>query len=261
MDQKIKLQLQQENLALLVKNGGFAFTDKFFLYTSGQIGPYFVQSIDITKRGSDYAKTINSLIKLIYGYIGLDKFDIISGGETRDWDFSNPIAVKLVKPHAKLYKDKAPIGAEIKGKKVLHIADLNNVGSSIRDYWMPWIRKSGGELTDVLFYVDRMEEGTSEIANLGLKSHTLIPLDGNSWQFLLNQNVINIEIYRSLNERLEDKTTWAHNMLRNNPEHLRVYLENNSTRKKALKVINVGYPEIKDEMISKLKQIGYRGDF
>ena len=38
----------------LVRLGGFAFSDSFFLYTSGEIGPYFVNSDVVSTEGGDY---------------------------------------------------------------------------------------------------------------------------------------------------------------------------------------------------------------
>jgi len=189
--------VREQNLLNLAKNGGFKFTDKFFLYTSGKIGPYFVQSIDICKNGADYAWAIDSMKNLILHEIGNCEFDVISGGESRDWDFSNPVAVALQKPHTKLYKDKDPIGASIRDKIVLHVADLNNEGSSPRDLWVPQIKKQGGHIFDIVFFVDRNEEGTNVVKELGLESHAVITLNKDAWQILLDKNYVTLQVYNS----------------------------------------------------------------
>ncbi|MEK6895193.1 MAG: hypothetical protein AABX48_01605 [Nanoarchaeota archaeon] len=144
--------MQESNLTNLVANGAFQFTDTFFPYTSGEIGPYYVQSVDITKNGKSYREAIQSLLKITTAEIGFanSHFSVISGGESRDWDFSNPLAYDLGFAHAKIYKDGKIIGADVKGKKVLHVADLNNEGSSVRDKWVPAIRRAGGEISDIL---------------------------------------------------------------------------------------------------------------
>ena len=76
-------------MEILVKNGGFQFSDSFFPYTSGEIGPYYVQSADIMKDRSDYAKAVKDMTNLIIPHIPSAKImdhsnNIISGGESRD---------------------------------------------------------------------------------------------------------------------------------------------------------------------------------
>ncbi len=256
-----KLELQKENILLLAEQGEPKFTDTFFPYTSGQIGNYFIQSIAIENNGVAYAKVINSMKKLISETIGAYAFDAISGGETRDWDFSNPVAVAMKKPHAKLYKNGKSLGAKIRGRNFIHVADLNNEGSSIRDFWYPQIEENGGTMTHAFFYIDRLEDGVKELEKLGLENHSVIPFDSNAWQILIDNNKIYSDVYRSLNERLEDKTAWAHNTLRNNTTHLIYLLKNPETEAKAEKILNVGYPELKEELISNMKDLGYVHDF
>jgi orotate phosphoribosyltransferase len=245
-----KEDLQRIALLSLFNNNGFQFTDKWFTYTGGQIGNYYVQSINITADGEDYVQAISHIVEIITLEIGPKNFDVISGGESRDWDFSNPVAVTLRKPHAKIYKDGRIIGAKLEGKRVLHVADLNNEGSSPRDIWVPAIRKAGGKITDILFYVDRLEDGVEVMKNLDLHSHCVIPLDQKAWEILLKNNKITPEIHQSLLDRWEDKRLWAHNMLRNHPEQLAEMLAGDaSSQAKANKILDKGYPEIKEELL------------
>lgn len=235
----------------LYEAGGFQFTKKWFPYTSGQIGPYYVQSIAITSDGQMYRGVIDAMIKIIELNIGVDNFDVISGGESRDWDFSNPIAVLLKKPHTKLYKNGKALGADMCGKRVLHIADLNNEGSSPRDQWVPAIQKAGGTISDILFYVDRLEDGVGEMKKLGLKSHSVISLNETAWNILIQHGKISQDVYDSLKLRMENKKEWAHTMLRSSAKKLRDMLDstNSKTRAKAKKILDKGYPEIKLELL------------
>ena len=255
------IEIQERNLANLIKLGGLRTTDTFFPYTSGQIGGYFIQSIDICKDGKAYRQAIEDMTELAKRDIGLESFDLISGGDSRDWDFSNPMAFNLSLPHTKMYKNKASIGAVMKNQKVLHVADLNNEGSSARDSWVPQIKKSGGSIDDILFYVDRLEDGVEEVAKLGINRHVVVPLDSNAWQYLLKTGNIDSTTYNSMNERLEDKQTWAHNMLREHTSRLKEILEDPVSNGKGIKILNVGYSEIKDELVDRLKQLGYNGRF
>jgi len=254
--------IQQRNLEALVRNKGFQFTDVFFPYTSGQIGPYYVQSIVIEKNGFDYKNAIDDMCEIIDNFLAPSSFDIISGGESRDWDFSNPAAYNLSKAHSKIYKDGKILGADIFDQaRVVHVADLNNEGSSPRDLWVPAIKKAGGIINDIFFYVDRMEEGTEVMKELGLNSHALVPLDDHAWDYLQKINVINADVYLSLKERgqtTESRKQWAYNMLRSERGFNELYrlFGNPKTRDKAQKIVDKGYPELKDELMNRLVEKG-----
>ena len=170
------ISMQADNLRNLLNTGAFQFVDErtpWFPYTSGQVGPYYVQSTTVEKDGGAYATAIQSLVRLIQAEAGA--FDAISGGETRDWDFSNPVAVALRKPHLKMYKNGKVLGADIAGQTFLHVADLNNEGSSVRDYWKPIIEQGGGRLAGVVSFVDRMEDGFTTLKKLGVRLFCVVP--------------------------------------------------------------------------------------
>lgn len=196
-------QIQKRNLNILVKHGGFQFTDDFFPYTSGEIGPYYVQSAVVMKNGRDYWRATQDFSHLILNKTQTNphrgsNFDVISSGETRDWIFSFPLVGTFSIPHAMLYKNGKILGSDMKDKRVIHVADLNNEGSSPRDYWVPMIKKAGGEISDIFFYVDRMEDGVQIMKDLGLNSHAVVSLDEHAWDYLQKQGVVSAEVYKSL---------------------------------------------------------------
>ncbi len=238
------LELQRINLVNLLNHGAFQFIDKntpWFPYTSGEIGPYFVQSTAVEKDGEAYAVAIESLVKLATNRF--PEFDIVSGGETRDWDFSNPAAVLMRKPHLKLYKSRKPLGALPTGKKVLHIADLNNEGSSVRDHWLPTIKKLEGTIVGVAFFVDRNEAGVGVIESLGLKHASVVPLDNNAWRVVLNSGYIDSAVYDELVFRTENKREWALKVLRENLDFYRAFANDPLNAERAKKILRT-YPEI-----------------
>ena len=254
--------LQEKHLGILVKNGGFQFSDSFFPYTSGEIGPYYVQSADIMKDGNDYAEAVKDMVNLVPSIIPSDKLIlnskiVISGGESRDWIFSFPVAAKLNYSHVMIYKDGKMLGPSLKDKYVIHVADLNNEGSSPRDKWVPAIRNSGGKIEHIIFYVDRMEDGVKVMQDLGLESHSLVPLDEHAWSYLKSKGVVNDEIYKNLINRMEDKHSWALNMLRSEKGFgkLTELFEDPKNIEKAAKIINKGYPDFKPEFIDRAKKI------
>ncbi|MDD5483206.1 MAG: hypothetical protein PHP98_06095 [Kiritimatiellae bacterium] len=248
MNPEEKKVLQETNLRHLVRAGAFRFIDRetpWFPYTSGQVGAYYLQSVCIESDGRAYAHAARSLAELIRSEAGA--FDVISGGESRDWDFSNPAAVLLEKPHAKIYKDGRLIGAALGGKKVVHVADLNNEGSSVRDCWKPAIEKAGGALAGVFSFVDRLEDGHDLFLEMGLPSFNVVPLDKNAWDIILQENVISGSLHDQLVARMQDRRKWAINALLNNPEYFRKFYSENSTRDKALKIMRT-YVEISGKL-------------
>lgn len=255
---KIDREMQKRNLDNLAKSpGGFQFTRTFFPYTSSEIGPYYVQSAAAMSNGEAYSTASNSIADMIKDVIkGNFENTIITGGESRDWCFSGSVANILGLPHTMIYKTDETgkckvIGADLKGKNVIHVADLNNEGSSPRDMWVPTIRNAGGKIEHIFFYVDRLESGVEEIKKLGLQSHAVIPLDEHAWQYLQEIKVVTPEIYQSLCKRMENKDEWAKEMLKSEAglETLVSLLGSIKTREKAQKILSVGYPEIKDEII------------
>jgi orotate phosphoribosyltransferase len=257
---EIKEEMQKRNLSALAKSpGGFQFTRTFVPYTSYEIGPYYVQSAAIMSNGLAYAIACSDIANLVKETLGEEFKGIISGGESRDWCFSGNVAQILQMPHTMIYKTDETgkcktIGADMKGADVIHVADLNNEGSSPRDMWVPTIRSAGGKIKDIFFYVDRLESGVEEMAKLGLKSHAVIPLDEKAWKYLQEINVVTPEVYESLCRRMENKDEWAKNMLYSDAglETMVSLLGSLKTREKAQKILSVGYPEIKDEIIDML---------
>jgi orotate phosphoribosyltransferase len=258
LDAKAREEMQERGLLALHRNGGFKFTHTFFPYTSGQIGNYFIQSVDVTGNAGDYSGAINDLASVMRDKGVEVAFDdhVISGGESRDWDFSNPIAVHLRLAHAKLYKDGRMIGADVAGKDVFHVADLNNEGSSPRDFWFPALRDAGADVKGIFFYVDRMEDGVQVMKDEGVPADAVVPLNGYAWGFLQQQDVVSAELYRSLMDRLVDKDVWAEDMLRSEAgiEEMARLLRDPQMQSKALKVLNYeGYSGLKDELVERLE--------
>ncbi len=234
-------ELQERTLRDLLRTGAFRFADDdtpWFPYTSGQIGPYYVQSTAVERDGAAYAAAIRALARLS---AAAPAFDAISGGETRDWDFSNPVAVALEKPHLKLYKDGRRLGADVAGRAFLHVADLNNEGSSVRDAWLPAVTRNGGRLVGVLSLVDRLEDGVGELRRLGLPILSVVPLDARAWGLARAAGAVSETLYAQLLDRLSDRQGWAERTLLAHPDFFRQFHRAPATRDKARKILHA-YP-------------------
>ena len=245
----------KKHLDILCRNNAFEFTQTFFPYTSGQIGNYYVQSAVIMKQGSDFAEAIKDMKELVvYNTRAYSDNLVISGGETRDWIFSFPVAAGLQKPHVMIYKDGKIIGADMKSRSVAHVADLNNEGSSPRDLWVPAIKKAGGNIEDIFFYIDRMEEGTEVMKGLGLESHSLVEMNKEAWTYLMGQRIVDRTVYENSMKRLEDKDAWARTMLRSDSGFNAFKELWRTQHQKAVKILEKGYPDMKEEMIERLNR-------
>ena len=232
------IAIQATNLRNLLNTGAFRFADErtpWFPYASGQVGPYYVQSTTVEKDGMAYATAIQSLVSLIQAEAGA--FDAISGGETRDWDFSNPVAIALRKPHLKMYKDGNVLGADIAGKTFLHVADLNNEGSSVRDYWKPIIEHGGGRLAGVVSFVDRMEAGFAVLKKLGIRLFCVVPLDARAWGIARETGYVSAALYAELVARQDNRDAWAERVLLGHPVYFRRFHQDPKTHAKATRII------------------------
>ena len=248
-DTEFREALQKNGLDILARNkGGFQFTETFFPYASGEIGPYYVQAGVVQNDGRDFRQAIGHMNSLINMYAAPIRrwqerpahFDVVAGGETRDWIFSLPAAIRLGKPHVMIYGPDSGgklVGADLEGKNVILVADLNNEGSSVRDKWVPAIGKAGGNAVGYFCYVDRIEEGVRVLEELQLPRHAVVELDDRAWDYLQEQGVVDAEVYRQLRERgtsKEERDIWARVMLRTDPglDKLAILLDDEKTREK-----------------------------
>ena len=240
--------------------------NKPFWYTSGKIGPYYINThflygseqnavdllsfIDTEKSNKEtlpkkvfektlthyseneiYKNVINEMITFITENIDVNEIDYISGGERRDWFFSNIIANKLNKPHITIYKDLSIVindsnfeteinKSDVKGSKVLHIADLITEASSYIRAWIPAIKSLDSQIVWSTVVVDRMQGGKEKLENENVKSLSMINIDKTLFEKALNMNIINGTQAEMLNNFYESPDETMRNFLIAHPEFL-----------------------------------------
>lgn len=184
-----------------------------FWYTSGTFGPFYINThflfggeteaskalgfinenkkdkydfpgmmtryaLEFYNTNEKYKAIIDYIIELITENIDLNEVDYISGGERRDWFFSNICSYLLQKPHLTIYKNliimKSINGSSERvfdgeGGKTLHIADLITEGSSYFKYWIPALRKMNIQMPWTFAVVDRQQGGTVKLASSGMR--------------------------------------------------------------------------------------------
>ena len=254
-----------------------------FWYTSGKIGPYFINTHFVYGNEEDskellsfideqlsdkmslpknvfekvltqyntnqiYKDVIDTMISTIKENINISEIDYISGGERRDWFFSNIIAYILDKPHISIYKDlNAVISSSnfketktlenIEDKKVLHIADLVTVASSYIRAWIPAIENFGAKMCWSCVVVDRMQGGTEKIREKGVLPLSLVQVDKNLFAKAVEMNIINESQQEMLNDFFENPDNTMRNFLISHPEFLEASLNADEKTAKRAKLL------------------------
>lgn len=244
----------------------FCEENKPFWYTSGKIGPYFINTHFIYGNEADakellsfideqlsdkmalpknvfekvlaqynsnkiYKDVIDTMITTIKENINVNEIDYVSGGERRDWFFSNIIAYLLDKPHISIYKDLNAVVSDSKfettvaldridDKKVLHVADLVTVASSYIRAWIPAIENFGAKMCWSCVVVDRMQGGSEKIKEKGVLPLSLVQVDKSLFAKALEMNVINETQQEMLNGFFENPDETMKQFLINHPEFL-----------------------------------------
>ena len=261
----------------------FCEENKPFWYTSGKIGPYFINThfiygsekdavellsfideslsdkMTLPKKVFDKVfkqynenKIYHDVIEHIKSYIeeniDVNEVDYISGGERRDWFFSNIIAYLLKKPHITIYKDLSTVESNydfsnttkvtnIENKKVLHVADLITVASSYIRAWIPAIKNLGGNILWSCVVVDRMQGGKEKLAAEGVKSLSLVNVDTNLFKSALDMGIINKNQLDLLNKFFESPDECMREFLINHPEFIEHALNSDEKTKKRAQLL------------------------
>ena len=264
----------------------FCGENKPFWYTSGKIGPYFINTHFIYGNEDDaksllsfideqlsdkmalpknvfekvlnqyqtneiYKNVIDTMIDSIKSNIDIDEIDYVSGGERRDWFFSNIVSHLLNKPHISIYKDLSAFVSDsnfettnklnnINNKKVLHVADLVTVASSYIRAWIPAIENLGGKMCWSCVVVDRMQGGTEKIKEHGILPLSLVQVDKTLFEKAVQMGVIATSQQEMLNNFFDNPDETMKNFLINHPEFLENSLNSDEKTAKRAKLLIYG---------------------
>ena len=261
----------------------FCEENKPFWYTSGKIGTYFINThfiygskkeanellsfideslsdkMTLPKKVFDKVlkqynenKIYHDVIEHIKSYIeiniNVNEIDYISGGERRDWFFSNIIAYLLKKPHITIYKDLSTVESNfdfsqtkevsnLEGKKVLHVADLITVASSYIRAWIPAIKNLGASILWSCVVVDRMQGGKEKLEAEGVKSLSLVNVDTDLFKKALELGFINNNQLELLNKFFKSPDDCMREFLINHPEFIENALNSDEKTKKRAQLL------------------------
>ncbi len=106
-------------------------------------------------------------------------FNVISGGERRDWLFSIPLAQELGVRHVFLFKNQTAYCKESfkENERALHVADLINNAASYFDLWFPILVKAKLDYIGTLCINSRGSNGLNRLKDHGKKTVTLNSVD------------------------------------------------------------------------------------
>ncbi len=160
-------------------------------------------------------------------------FDYISGGERRDFFFSMLPAYFLNKPHLSIFKDfQAVYSTEqfvnsahatevnLSGLKALHIADLVTEASSYSRVWIPVIENMDSSITDTIAVVDRKQGGSENLADAGVKLHTLTSIDSELFLTAMNIGLIDEKQYKMIIDFMQSPTQYMKSFIADHPNFL-----------------------------------------
>ncbi len=261
----------------------FCEENKPFWYTSGKIGPYFINThflfgnekeatdflsyvndclndkntlpqkvfakvLNQYKTNNIYKTVIDSIKKHIEENIDISEIDFISGGERRDWFFSNIITYLLNKPHISIFKDLSVIvnnpdfsrnleNVDFSNKKVLHIADLITIASSYIRAWIPAIQNLGADMCWSCSVVDRMQGGKENLKEKNVLSFSLVNVDLELFDKALELNIINQKQLNLLKDFFANPDTAMRNFLINHPEFVKNSLNADEKTKKRAQLL------------------------
>ena len=179
-----------------------------------------------------YKDVIDTMKNYIEENIDVTKIDYISGGERRDWFFSNMIAYLLKKPHISIFKDLNTVVSDynfensitsktdLEGKNVLHIADLITVASSYMRAWIPVIQNLGASIKWSCSVVDRMQGGKDKLKANNIESFSLVNVDESLFKKALELKIINENQFNMLKDFFKNPDETMRNFLIAHPEFL-----------------------------------------
>lgn len=238
--------------------------DQPFWYTSGSLGPYYINThflygsekeansllalIEKSVKdpltmpglladavGRQYQNNLlyHDLCDLVVKWLQACDFDLISGGERRDFFFSVQAAVLLNKPHLSILKNGTMIlsennltshrilcGEELKSQRVLHVADLVTEASSYQRAWLPAVHSSGATMPLTLAIVDRDQGGSEWLAENGCELLALTRIDRQLFDQALQNGLIDKAQYDLISQFIESPHDFMHRFLANHPDFL-----------------------------------------
>jgi hypothetical protein len=142
-------------------------------------------------------------------------YEIVSGGERRDWLFSIPFAKEVGARHLFLFKNQGyyceqGVKAE---EKALHVADLINNAASYFDLWLPILQKAQLACAGTLCVNSRGTNGVKRLQDNGQKVVALNAIDAGFFEQWLKEGLIDQSTFEELSVFFVSAKEWGRRYL------------------------------------------------
>lgn len=211
------IDVARESAKILLSTKSVLFnTREPFVYTSGKIGPVYVDIRRLIAFPKERATLMNFAANMLKKEIGISNIDFVAGGETAGIPYAAFIAERLEKPM--LYVRKKPKGfgrmAQIEGcmdeegKNVVLIEDLQTDGGS-KKIFVDALRAANANIEHafVVFHYGIFPQSEQNMKDMGLTLHSLC----NWWNVLdvaRHENYFDAETLSSVESFLKSPAQW-----------------------------------------------------
>ena len=151
-----------------------------FKLTSGKPSPYYIDLRVVQSFPDAFQQICDFYRQYITAQIGTEKFDRIAGVPLAGIPFASQIAYNFKKPFLYVRKgirhhgrQRRVEGILVSGDRVLLVDDLVTTGLNLKNA-AEAIRAEGGVVKEAVALLDREEGGKKELAENGIKVHTLL---------------------------------------------------------------------------------------
>ncbi len=167
--------------------------------------------LDAFKHTPDWQRIVVTLAERARASFPAHSYQLVSGGERRDWLFSIPFAHICDVPHLFLFKDKTHFCAQniSAGQSALHVSDLINNAASFFDRWKPALDGMGISCAGNLSVALRGTEGLKRLKDIGSPTLSLVTIDAEFFRHLHAGEMISQATAEEISVFLSSQRDWA----------------------------------------------------
>jgi orotate phosphoribosyltransferase len=208
---------------LLLTQSIQVYKDKPFVFVSGRISPVYIDCRKLLSFPTEREYIVTALARMVETDIGVDKIDVVAGGETAGIPYASFVAYLVKKPMIYIRKQPKGYGGTKQiegildpGKRVLLVEDLITDGLSKLRFNIG-IRGAGAKMTHCLCVFDyasdrlNQHEGKENLAKNDIALHVL-----SNWDDVLDtglgKSYFSEESSNQIVDFLNDPENWGRKM-------------------------------------------------
>jgi hypothetical protein len=165
-----------------------------------------------------YRDVVGSIVAKANREFPVGSYNLVSGGERRDWIFSVPFARETAMRHVFLFKDLTYYCAQHfePEENVLHVTDLINNAASYFDRWFPALEKAHLRCHKTVCVVSR-NHGVAKLEEANIEVVPLARVDLAFFEKSYASGIIDKMTLDEIALHFRSPETWAERYLFNNP--------------------------------------------